>query len=165
MARKNHGGNTAQMAEKLIAPVLKERGLELWDVRFEKEGSQWYLRYFIDKEGGVNIGDCEYVSRAVDKLLDETDPIEQSYILEVGSPGIERELVRDWHFERYTGHAVQVRLIRPAGGKRDFEGELLQKNGDEIKILLDGDVEMCFQKAEAASIRLAVDYKTGGLDE
>lgn len=165
MAQKKHGGNTVQTAEKLIAPIIKERGLELWDVRFEKEGSQWYLRYLIDKEDGVNIGDCEYVSRAVEKLLDDTDPIDQSYILEVGSPGIERELVKDWHFERYAGYGVQVRLIRAVDGKRDFTGELLQKNGDDIKILLDGEVEMCFQKAEAASIRLAADYETGGLDE
>lgn len=159
MAKK---GNTVTIAEKLIAPIIESRGLELWDTRFEKEGSQWYLRYFIDKEGGVNIGDCEFVSRAIDKLLDEADPIEQGYILEVSSPGIERELGKDWHFERYIGHAVNVRLIRAAGGRRDFVGELLSKDGSEIKILLDDGVEMSFLKAEAASVKLAADFEIGG---
>lgn len=151
--------STVQIAERLVMPVIKERGLELWDTRFEKEGSQWYLRYFIDKEGGVNIGDCEYVSRAVDKLLDEADPIDQSYTLEVSSPGIERELVKDWHFEKYIGYGVNVRLIRAADGRRDFTGELLRKDGAEITILLDGGVEMSFSKSEAASVRLAGDYE------
>lgn len=164
MAQKKKG-NTVAIAEKLVAPVIAERGLDLWDVRFEKEGSQWYLRYFIDKEGGVTIGDCEFVSRAVDKLLDEADPIEQSYILEVSSPGIERELVKDWHFERYYGSGVQVRLIRPVNGVRDFTGNLCSKNGDAITILLDEDTEMVFLKSEAASIKLSADFETGGLDE
>lgn len=163
--KNKKGGTTAQIAEKLIQPVLLERGLTLWDTRFEKEGSRWYLRYFIDKEDGVNIADCEFVSRAVDKLLDEADPIEQSYTLEVSSPGIERELVKDWHFEQYTGFWVHARLIRAVEGVRDFYGELLSKNGDEIKILLDGDVEMSFLKAEASSVKLAADYETGGQDE
>lgn len=157
--------NTVSVAEKLVIPVLEEYGLELWDVRFEKEGSQWYLRYFIDKDGGVNIKDCEHVSRAVDKLLDELDPIEQSYILEVGSPGIERELKKDWHFQKYLGSLVNVRLIRPFEGKRDYTGELLSKTGGEIKIVLDGSVEMAFLEAEAASVKLAADNETGGLGE
>lgn len=161
MAHKK-GGNTVQTAERLIKPVIEERGLILWDTRFEKEGSQWYLRYFIDKEGGVNINDCEYVSRAVDKLLDEADPIEQSYVLEVSSPGIERELVKDWHFAEYAGSRVQVRFIRAVNGKRDFSGELLSKDGDTIKILLDGDIEMSFSKSEASSVKLATDFESGG---
>ncbi|MCL2033742.1 MAG: ribosome maturation factor RimP [Oscillospiraceae bacterium] len=158
----NKGGSTVRVAERLIMPVIEERGLDLWDTRFEKEGSRWYLRYFIDKSGGVNISDCEFVSRAVEKLLDESDPIQQSYTLEVSSPGIERELVRDWHFEKYLGSKVCVRLIRPVEGIRDFYGELLSKSGDEIKILLPGDVEMSLQRAEAANIKLAADYETGG---
>ncbi len=157
--------STVQIAERLVMPLIKERGLILWDVRFEKEGSLWYLRYFIDKEGGVDINDCEFISRAVDKLLDAEDPIEQAYTLEVSSPGIERELVKDWHFEEYMGFDVQVHFIRAVEGKRDFTGELLSKDGEEIKILLDDDVEMCFIKSEAASIRLVGDYEIGGLDE
>jgi len=156
------GGGTVRIAEQLVMPVIEERGLILWDTRFEKEGSQWYLRYFIDKDGGVNIRDCEFVSRAVEKLLDEADPISQSYTLEVSSPGIERELMKDWHFEKYIGSNVHVRLIRPVEGMRDFYGELLSKEADEIKILLDNDIEMSFQRAEASSIKLAADYETGG---
>lgn len=163
-AHKEKKENTVQIAQRLAKPFAEQRGIELWDVRFEKEGSQWYLRYFIDKEGGVSIGDCEFLSRAVEKLLDETDPIDQSYILEVSSPGIERELVKDWHFERYTGFDVNVRLIRSVDGEKNFTGELLSKVGDEITILLDGDVEMSFSKAEVSSVRLAADYKDGGLD-
>lgn len=165
MRHKDKKENTVGVAARLVSPLIEERGLELWDVRFEKEGSQWYLRYFIDKDGGVNIGDCEFISRAVEKLLDEADPIEQSYTLEVSSPGIERELVKDWHYERYIGSDVNVRLIRAVdGGGRDFTGRLLSKTGDEIKILLGGDIEMVFSKAEAASVRLAADYNDGGLD-
>lgn len=156
---------TAEIARALAEPVLDALGLELWDLRFEKEGSDWYLRYFIDKPGGVTIVDCENFSRAVDKLLDEADPIEQSYVLEVSSPGIERELVKDWHFDRYIGSGVQVRLIRAVEGRRDFSGELLSKEGNEIRILLDGGVEMSFSKSEASSIKLAADYETGGQDE
>jgi len=160
----NKKPNTVQIAQGLIRPVLDEMGLELWDTRFEKEGSAWFLRYFIDKEGGVTIQDCEAVSRAVDKLLDEADPISQSYILEVSSPGVERRLVKDEHFTRYAGHDVAVRLIRPVDGARDFVGRLIGKQGDEITILLDGDVEMVFAKNEAAYIRLYIDFETGGLD-
>ena len=160
--KSKKGGSTVQTAQRLIKPVVEELGLILWDTRFEKEGSRWYLRYFIDKEGGVNIKDCETVSRAIEKLLDEADPIEQSYTLEVSSPGIERELIKDWHFEMYAGSKVHVRFIRPVNGQRDFYGELLSKNGDDITILLGGDVEMSFHRAEASSVKLAADYETGG---
>jgi ribosome maturation factor RimP len=155
--------NTVQVAEQLIAPVLAEHGLILWDARFEKEGSQWYLRYFIDREdGGVTIQDCEKVSRAVDKLLDAADPIEQSYILEVGSPGIERELTKDWHFGRYTGYEAAVRLIRPVGGKRDFIGLLEKKDGKTVTLLLRDETEMAFNVNDAAYIRLYADFDDGG---
>lgn len=151
--------STVQIAERLVMPIIEERGLLLWDVRFEKEGSLWYLRYFIDKEGGVNINDCEYVSRAVDKLLDAADPIEQSYTLEVSSPGIERELIKDKHYDAYLGYDVNVRLIRAVDGKRDFAGELVRRDGSEITIMLDDEVEMSFSKSEAASVKLAGDYE------
>lgn len=154
--------NTAQAAERLILPLLQEKSLRLWDVRFEKEGGNWYLRYFIDKDGGVTIQDCEDVSRAVEKLLDEADPIDHAYILEVGSPGIERELTRDWHFAEYAGKTVNIRLIRPVEGLRDFTGELLGISDGVITILLDGDIEMSFIKKETAYIRLYADFESGG---
>lgn len=157
--------NTVGTARELALPVLQELGLELWDLRYEKEGSSWYLRYFIDREGGVSIGDCEAFSRRVDKLLDEADPIEGSYILEVSSPGVERELTHDWHFARYEGQLVSVRLIRPVDGVRDFVGELLPKQGDHLAILIDGDTEMRFLKSEAAYVRLYADFESGGLEQ
>jgi ribosome maturation factor RimP len=155
---------TVDIARRLAAPILEELGLQLWDVRFEKEGSGWYLRYFIDKEGGININDCEAVSRRVDALLDEEDPIQQSYVLEVSSPGIERQLVKDWHFERYIGQKVAVRLIRPVEGVRDFIGTLVGKVGDNITILLEDDVQMTYETGEAAYTRLYIDFMTGGQD-
>ena len=156
--------STTDIAQRLILPILEELGLELWDVRFEKEGSGWFLRYFIDKDGGINIQDCETVSRRVEACLDAEDPIPQSYVLEISSPGIERQLVKDWHFERYTGHQVAVRLIRPVDGLRDFAGALKSKDGDNITILLDEDTEMTYQENEAAYTRLYIDFETGGQD-
>ncbi|MCL2068496.1 MAG: ribosome maturation factor RimP [Oscillospiraceae bacterium] len=154
--------NTVDAARALIEPILRENGMALWDVRFEKEGGQWYLRYFIERiQGSLTIEDCERASRAVEKLLDREDPIEQSYILEVGSPGIERELVRDWHFERYIGHEVAVRTIRPVDGKRDFKGKLLRHGDGEIVIGLP-DGEMILERSKTAFIKLHVDFDDGG---
>ena len=117
------GKNTVAIVTDLATPVAKECGVNVWDVRFEKEGSIWYLRIIIDKDGGVDINDCENVSRKLDKILDEVDPIDQSYCLEVSSPGIERELVKKEHFDAFMGEEVLVRFIRPVeNGERDFEG-------------------------------------------
>lgn len=161
--------NTVQVAEKLIMPVLEQLGLRLWDVRFEKEGADWYLRYLIDKDGGVNIRDCEAVNKAIDKILDAEDPIDRSYVLEVSSPGAERLFTRDWHFGRYMGELVTVRLIRPVDGTRDFVGELAGFDGENITILLDGGEDgagtgtaMTFAKKESAYVKLYVDFETGG---
>ena len=98
MAGKGKGGNTVAAVWEIAAPVAEQLGLSIWDIRFQKEGVSWYLRIYIDKEGGVGITDCENFSRAVDGPLDEADPIEQSYYLEVSSPGVERQLTRDEHF-------------------------------------------------------------------
>lgn len=159
----NKKPNTVTVCEELARPVLDELGLTLWDLRFEKEGSTWFLRYLIDKEGGVTIADCENFSRSVDVLLDRADPIAQSYTLEVSSPGIERELCRPWHFERCAGQRVTVRLIRPVDGQRDFEGLLGGLEDDRVTLLLEDDVEMSFAKGEAAYIRLYDDYDGGQL--
>ncbi len=158
------GKNTVAVVTELVKPVADQMGLTLWDVRFEKEGAGWYLRLFIDKEGGVTIDDCENYSRAVDKLIDDADPIDQSYYLEVCSPGVERELVQDWHFERYLGSLVNVRLIRPVEGQRDFTGELTAYADRTATILLDEETEMQVPLNEAAFVRLYDDYDMGGLD-
>ncbi|MCI9508775.1 MAG: ribosome maturation factor RimP [Angelakisella sp.] len=155
---------TTEAAARLAQPVLEELGLTLWDLRFEKEGSLWYLRYFIDKEEGLTIQDCEAFSRAVDKLLDEADPIPQSYTLEVSSPGIERELTRDWHFEACMGMEITVRFFRPVNGVREFTGTLSGWEDGKVTMLLSGETEMTFALEEASSIRLYNDYTTEDLD-
>lgn len=157
MAQRKKESTTA-VAARLAQPLLDEMGLTLWDLRFEKEGSLWYLRYFIDKDGGVTIDDCERFSRAVEKKLDEADPIDQSYTLEVSSPGIERELTKPWHYETCMGQVISVRLIRPVDGTREFVGALAGYREEEITLLLPGEVEMTFHPSEAASVRLYNDY-------
>ncbi len=129
------GGNTTQAVQKLAVPIAEKLGLEIWDVRFVKEGASWYLRIYIDKDGGVNIEDCEAFSREIDPLLDENNVIEQSYCLEVSSPGLERELTRDEHFEKYIGSDVMVKLIRPIEGiGRELDGVLIACDKDTIEL-------------------------------
>lgn len=118
---------------RIAEPVAEKLGLELWDVKYVKEGTSWYLRIFIDKEGGVTIDDCEIMSKTLDPYLDEYDPVVQSYCLEVCSPGINRELVKIEHFERFKSKKVKVRLIRPyENGEKHLEGILLGFDGTNI---------------------------------
>ena len=139
------GSVSVQKAAALGEPIAKELGLSLWDVRFEKEGASWFLRYIIDKDSPVTFDDCEAFSRKVDKLLDEEDFIEQSYYLDVSSPGIERELKRDDHFSWSIGKEVKVNLIRPdENGKKLFVGVLNKYENKTIYILSDG-TELVFQ--------------------
>ena len=157
MAKKN----TAAIAEELAAPILEEMGLQLWDVVYEKEGSGWYLRYYVDKEGGIDINSCEAFSRAISDVLDEADPIDGSYTLEVSSPGIERQLTRDWHFESLMGQQLLVRLIRPVEGVRDFIGTLTDYRDGTLTLLLDEKTEMNVERGETAFIRLYNDFSGG----
>jgi len=153
---------TVDVARTLALPVLDALDLVLWDVRFEKEGTGWYLRYFIDKPGGVNIQDCEAFSRAVDKLLDEADPIEQSYTLEVSSPGIERALTRPEHFALYLGQPIHIRLIRPRDGVRDLTGTLIERSEDgKISIETESGLQEV-PKAEIAGVKIIAHIDTGG---
>ena len=117
-------GNTVSRVYEIVAPYAQELGLDIWDIRFVKEGTDWYLRIFIDKDGGVSIDDCVDLTHAITKPLDDADPISQSYLLEVSSPGVERELVTDAHFDKYVGSNVMLRLIRPVEKVRDFSGRL-----------------------------------------
>ena len=158
MAKKN----TAAIAEELAAPILEEMGLQLWDVVYEKEGSGWYLRYYVDKEGGgIDINSCEAFSRAISDVLDEADPIDGSYTLEVSSPGIERALTRDWHYEALMGQQLLVRLIRPVEGVRDFIGTLTDYRDGTLTLLLDEKTEMNVERGETAFIRLYNDFSGG----
>lgn len=154
---KKNSGNTVSVVTELVRPIADELGLKIWDVAFEKEGAMWILRVVIDKEGGVSIDDCEALSRPLDKKLDEVDPIEQSYCLEVSSAGIERELTRDWHFDFLKGEKVTVKLIRPFEGEREFIGELLGLVQNEVKINCEGR-ELSFPKNEIAFVRLYADF-------
>ena len=111
MSSKGKGGNTVAAVWALAEPLAQQLGLTLWDIRFVKEGASWYLRVFVEKEGGVSVDDCVAMSHALDGPLDETDPIEQNYYLEVSSPGLERELTRDEHFQALLGARIKVRVI------------------------------------------------------
>ena len=153
---KSKGGVTVSKVRELCEPIVKDFGLSLWDVRYEKEGADWYLRIFIDKEDGVDITDCEKVSRAINTPLDELDPIENAYCLEVCSPGIERELVRDEHFMQFIGADIMVRMRRPIEGiGKDFCG-VLKGYDDGMVTISDhsGENEVTISKKDAAWIKL-----------
>lgn len=151
MAKK--GGNVVSVVYELVKPITDGLGLTLWDVRFEKEGANWYLRVFLDREGGINITDCEAVNRPLDKLLDEADPIDQPYILEVSSTGLGRELTREAHFAACKGLPVRVKTIRPIDGAREFSGVLGDYEGAAFTLTQNGET-LRFQKSECAKITL-----------
>lgn len=134
-------GSTEQRIYDLIAPVITGLGYLVWDVRYEKEGANWYLRLFIDSETDtISINDCEKVTGPVSDLLDERDPIAQSYILEVSSAGLEADLVRESHFDACIGSQVRVRGIRPfEDGSRELIGELKDWNRETITLTVNGE--------------------------
>ena len=113
-----------EKVEALAKPVVEDEGCELWAVEYVREAGSWYLRVLIDKDGGVGIDDCERISRRLDPILDEADPIPDSYVFEVGSAGAERELKRPSDFERYIGSEVEVKLYQPYQGKKSYVGSL-----------------------------------------
>ena len=144
-------------AEELLLPIAQENGVEIYDVEYVKEGGEWYLRAYIDKEEGVNIQDCENVSRKLSDRLDEEDFIEEAYILEVSSPGLGRALKKDRHLEKSLGGAVEIRLYRPQEKQKEFEGILKAYDGDSITIEAQ-DGEKKFARPDIALIRLALDF-------
>ena len=150
------GKNTVTVVEEIARPIAEDLGLRIWDVRYLKEGSQWFLRVFIDKEGSVDINDCERMSRALDDPLDESDPIAGEYILEVSSPGIERELIRPEHFLQFIGADIMVKMIRPIEGVgKEFKGVLTAYDGGEVTITdHSGENTVTIQKKDAAYIKL-----------
>lgn len=154
MASKGKGGSTVNTVWEIAEPIAKSLGYELWDVRFEKEGANWYLRIFIDKEDGISINDCVDMSHAIDKPLDEADPIEQSYCLEVCSPGLERDLKRDSHFEKCIGEKIMVKLIRPVDGQREFKGTLESYDNGNFELLLEEGTKLMINKKETSYVKL-----------
>ena len=149
MAKKN----TAAIAEELAAPILEEMGLQLWDVVYEKEGSGWYLRYYVDKEGGIDINSCEAFSRAISDVLDEADPIDGSYTFEVSSAVADRVLKKPEHFARFQGQEVEVKLYRPRDGRKDFVGALRSWQDGDVTLDVGGE-PTAFEKKEIALVRL-----------
>lgn len=146
-----------ELTAKLALPVVEEAGCELWDVEYVREAGTWFLRIYIDKEGGVDILDCEKVSRALSDLLDEADPIEGSYTLEVSSAGAERPLKRPGDFQRFMGSPVAVKLYKAQGGRKEFAGVLTGYDNGDVTITV-GDASMTFAKADVALCRLQVEF-------
>lgn len=145
--------NTASVVWDIAKPIADSLGLILWDVKFLKEGTKWYLRITIDKDGGVGIDDCVDMHRAIDGPLDEADPIDQAYNLQVQSPGLERELTRDFHFEQYMGEKIQIRLIKAFEGTRDYKGVLTAYDNESVTIALSDERELNVNKKEASWIK------------
>lgn len=153
MENKKSGSTVHRIAE-LAKPLCDELGLNLWDVKFEKEGVTWYLRVFIDKDDGINIDDCESFSRPFNKLLDETDPISQSYVFEVSGPGIGRELRKPEHFERFIGERIRIRFIRARNGEKEAIGVLKGFSKPDITVSFDGAEDEVISLSECAYVKL-----------
>lgn len=154
MASGGKGGTTVAAVSGLANQIAEQLGLRIWDITFAKEGATYYLRIFIDKDGGVGITDCENFSRAIDEPLDELDPIEQGYCLEVCSPGIERSLTKPAHFTACIGQKIKLRMIRPVNGERDFNGVLEDYDGANITVRLESGDGFTFTKKETSFIKL-----------
>ena len=144
-----------ELVAELAAPAVARQGCELWDVEYVREAGQWYLRLYLDKEGGVDILDCEAVSREVSDLLDEADPIEASYIFEVSSAGAERALKRPGDFQRFMGSPVLVKTYQSRDGRKEFAGTLAGYEDGAVLLDTDGGT-LRFEKTEVALVRLRV---------
>ena len=138
-------------------PLVKACGCSLWDVEYVREGGEWFLRLYLDKEGGVDIDDCEAVSRALDPILDEEDPIPDSYHFEVSSAGCERVLKRPSDFAQFLGSAVTVKLYKPVNGLKEQAGTLAAYEDGAVTIR-QGEKEVRFEKSEVAQVRLRVEF-------
>ena len=138
-------------------PVVEAHGCSLWDVEYVREGGEWFLRLYIDKDGGVNINDCEAISREMDPILDREDPIEGSYRFEVCSAGLERPLKRPSDFEAFLGSDVLVKLYRPVNGIREYPCVLRGYDNGDITVEYGGET-LTFQKSQIALVRLRVDF-------
>ena len=146
-----------EIVTKIAQPVVEANGCELWDVEYVREGDQRFLRLYLDKEGGVDITDCEAISRAVDPLLDEADPIAESYHFEVCSAGLERALKRPSDFERFMGSNVTVKLYRPRNGLKEIPCVLTGYEDGKITVEA-GKETITFEKSQVALVRLRVEF-------
>ena len=147
----------SDLTAALAGPTAAENGCTLWDVEYVKEAGDWYLRVYIDKEGGVSIQDCEAVSRPLSDALDEADPIEGSYILEVSSAGADRALKKPEHFRRFLGSQVDVKLYRAREGRKELTGTLLGCENGDVTLALSGE-PVVLEKKDVAQVRLHVSF-------
>lgn len=147
----------AAIVREIAQPVSQESGLELVDVEFAKEGAHWYLRVFIDKPAGVGVEDCQCISEKLSRLLDEKDPIPQSYILEVSSPGIERPLKKLDDYNRFAGSLVSITTFAPFNNRRRFTGRILGINENLVHVDVEG-TELKLPHDQIASARLKVEF-------
>ncbi|MDE6233674.1 MAG: ribosome maturation factor RimP [Lachnospiraceae bacterium] len=147
-----------RMTEELVLPMIEENKFELVDVEYVKEGSNWYLRIYIDKPGGINIDDCELISRALSDKLDEKDFIQDAYILEVSSPGLGRPLKKDKDFNRNIGERVEIKLYKAVDKQKEFEGILKSFDKTTVTIETDEETDIVFERSNIALIRLALDF-------
>lgn len=146
-----------ELIKSLAGPVVQANGCELWDVEYVREGSEYFLRLYLDKDGGVDINDCETVSRAMDPILDEKDPIPTSYHFEVCSAGLERALKRPSDFARFLGSPVTVKLYKPRNGLKEIPA-ILRDYADGRVTVEAGKETITFEKSEVALVRLRVEF-------
>lgn len=144
--------------EQLLEPIMTEHGFELVDVEFVKEAGTFYLRAYIDKEGGITINDCEVVSRRLSDLLDQKDFIPDAYILEISSPGLGRQLKKDKDFARSIGAEVELKLFKAIDKQKEFTGYLDSFDDDKLVLVDDNDTVMEFERSNVANVRLAVHF-------
>ena len=146
-----------ELVESFAKPIVEAHGCELWDVEYVREGGEYFLRLYLDKEGGVTIDDCEAVSRAVDPVLDEKDPIQGSYHFEVCSAGLERALKRPNDFQRFLGSPITVKLYRPRNGLKEIPGILRGYEDGRVTVEA-GKETITFEKSQVALVRLRVEF-------
>lgn len=146
-----------ELVASFAKPVVEEKGCELWDVEYVREGSDYFLRIFIDKDGGVDINDCEAISRALDPILDERDPVPGSYHFEVCSAGLERALKRPEDFRRFMGSPITVKLYRPYNGLKEIPCTLTGYEDGKVTVL-SGKETITFEKSQVALVRLRVEF-------
>ena len=144
--------------EELITPILDSMNFELVDVEYVKEGGTWYLRAYIDKEGGITVNDCEAVAREMNEILDREDFVEDSYVFEVSSPGLGRPLKKEKDYIRSMGKEVEIRTYRAINREKEFYGILSAYDENTVTIKTEDGTEMTFEKSDIALIRLAFDF-------
>lgn len=152
-------GGTEQRVYDLVRPITDELGYFLWDVSYVKEGAVWYLRIFIDCDEGITIDDCEKATRPISDALDEADPISQSYMLEVGSAGLERELLKPEHFEVCEGDKVRIRFIRSIDGQKEITAELVSADKEFVTAADENGQEMKYPLSDIAFVKLYLDFE------